>query len=370
MAPTGTPSARTTTAATPASTGSGAPPERPRQHEPRRAGTDARAPALAARRALAEEQDRPEEDEDEREGTARRGVEADRELGVRLGGQGAEAEDLEGAELGQADQGDEHRSRRGWPVGPGRPSPSRTSAGARGRGCAPPLLAPGRRCACWRRPGGRRAGRRPGSSPARRPRSRRRPGRWPASRSSRRSPGCRAGRRPAPPTCAGPAESVRSTNQASSVPSTAHSTVTTTVRLTVFQSNWAVRLRKSSGSRVDQPVWKAWTSRKTSGVRTATATRAASARRAGGAGDGVPAGVVVEVVPQPRPSAVPVPAWPRPCGPCRPPLSCSWRCPSRCLAAPPRALRLAFLPGHVAERPPCSSHRAAAVTTAAPPAAA
>ena len=88
--------------------GQGGPPERPRQREARRAGTDACAPALAARRALAQQQDRPEHDKDEREGTARGGVEADRELGVRLGGQCAEAEDLEGAELGQADEGDEH----------------------------------------------------------------------------------------------------------------------------------------------------------------------------------------------------------------------------------------------------------------------
>ena len=44
-----------------------------------------------------------------------------------------------------------------------------------------------------------------------------------------------------------PGISVRSTNQAVTVPMTAQRTVTTTVRLTVFHSNWAVRLRKSSG---------------------------------------------------------------------------------------------------------------------------
>ena len=79
-----------------------------------------------------------------------------------------------------------------------------------------------------------------------------------------------------------PGRSVRSTNQASTVPSTAHSAVTTKVRLTVFHSSWAVRLRNSSGCSVDQPVWKAWTIRKTSGVTTARPTTTAVAKRSGG----------------------------------------------------------------------------------------
>ena len=75
---------------------------------------------------------------------------------------------------------------------------------------------------------------------------------------------------------------MRSTNQASSVPRRAHSAVTTTMSLTVFQTNSAVRLRKSSGCRVDQPVWNAWMIKKISGVATARATRMATATRAGG----------------------------------------------------------------------------------------
>ena len=82
-----------------------------------------------------------------------------------------------------------------------------------------------------------------------------------------------------------PGSAVRSMNQASSVPSDgAQSTVTTTVRLTVLRTSSAVRLRNSRGCRVDQPVWKAWTIRKTSGVTTATATSTASATRTGGPG--------------------------------------------------------------------------------------
>ncbi len=46
-------------------------------------------------------------------------------------------------------------------------------------------------------------------------------------------------------------------NQAETVPTTAHSAVTTTVRLTVFQISCAVSPRKRSGSRVPHPTWTA-----------------------------------------------------------------------------------------------------------------
>jgi argininosuccinate synthase len=76
--------------------------------------------------------------------------------------------------------------------------------------------------------------------------------------------------------------SVRSTNQAASVPTTAQRNVTTSVRLTVFHNNWAVRLRKSRGSSVPQPTCAACTTRKTMGRMTATATmRATSTSRCG-----------------------------------------------------------------------------------------
>ena len=80
-----------------------------------------------------------------------------------------------------------------------------------------------------------------------------------------------------------PGMSVRSTNQAATVPTTAQRNVTTTVRLTVSQSNCAVRLRKSSGSSVAHPTWAACTTKKTIGRMTATeATSAASMSRCGG----------------------------------------------------------------------------------------
>ena len=71
-------------------------------------------------------------------------------------------------------------------------------------------------------------------------------------------------------------------NQANRVPIAAQSSVTTTVRLTVFQSNWPVRLRKSRGCSVDHPVWNASTTRKIRGVTTAKAITTARAKRAGG----------------------------------------------------------------------------------------
>ncbi len=79
-----------------------------------------------------------------------------------------------------------------------------------------------------------------------------------------------------------PGRSVRSTSQAKPVPSTAHSAVTTTVRLTVFQTSWAVRPRKSSGCSACQPTSKAWTTKKISGVMTASATKVATPKSSGG----------------------------------------------------------------------------------------
>ena len=70
----------------------------------------------------------PEEHEDQGERAGGRLVEADLELVVDLGGQRLVAQDLERAELGQHDQPDQDRSRRGWPAGPGPRSPSRRCA--------------------------------------------------------------------------------------------------------------------------------------------------------------------------------------------------------------------------------------------------
>ncbi len=102
---------------------------------------------------------------------------------------------------------------------------------------------------------------------------------------------------------------MRSTNQAATVPTTAQSTITTTERLTVFHSSWAVRLRNSNGSSVCQPTWTACTTRKMSGRITAIEANAAPTRskgrrgarpgrverrgRIGGTGPGAPGGVPI-----------------------------------------------------------------------------
>src|ERR1019366_10240973 len=64
-------------------------------------------------------------------------------------------------------------------------------------------------------------------------------------------------------------------NQASSVPMMAQRIITTTVRLTVFHSNSAVRLRNSKGSKVPHPTWTAWATRKPRGSTTATVATSA-----------------------------------------------------------------------------------------------
>ena len=68
------------------------------------------------------------EDQDQRERAPRRRVEADGELGVRLGRQRAEAEDFERTELGQADEGRRGPRPPRWPAALAPPSPSRKSS--------------------------------------------------------------------------------------------------------------------------------------------------------------------------------------------------------------------------------------------------
>ena len=161
-APTGTPSATATKSATPPST-AGRP--RPKRHGPelsRHPGPDAGAPALPAQGALAEEDEAPSTTKMSEKAHAAGVVEADAELGVDLSGQGAETQDLEGTELGQHYQGNQHRS----PRMANRAWPTVTRQKVRNRP-KPRLRAtsswPGRRCAGWPPPAGRPADRRPRS---------------------------------------------------------------------------------------------------------------------------------------------------------------------------------------------------------------
>ena len=133
MAPTGTPSARPTSRATPTNTSGrkrprgrgGAAAPRRRRAAPCGLGR-ARCPRRpgAGRRA----------DQDDGERTGRRLVEADLELVVDLGRQGLVAEDLEGAELGQHDQPDQDRAPEDGQAGlthgdgPERPDPAQAEA--------------------------------------------------------------------------------------------------------------------------------------------------------------------------------------------------------------------------------------------------
>ena len=79
-----------------------------------------------------------------------------------------------------------------------------------------------------------------------------------------------------------PGRSVRSTHQAARVPMTAHSTVTTTVRRTVFHNSVPVSGRKIRWTTVDQPAPLASITRNTSGTSRTTATAALAARSTGG----------------------------------------------------------------------------------------
>ena len=94
--------------------------------------------------ALARQQDRPEQDEDQRERAGGGFVETDLELVVDLGRQGLVAEDLEGAELGEHTRPTRMAPPEDGEAGPGPPSRSRTSGCGPSRGCAPPPLGPGR----------------------------------------------------------------------------------------------------------------------------------------------------------------------------------------------------------------------------------
>ncbi len=108
--PTGTPSASPTSSPTPPSTAGMARPSgwgRIRRAAP---APEPGSPAMAPGGPLAEKDDEAERDEDQGESARRRLVEAHGELGEDLRGQRVEAEDLEGAELGQHDQCDEHRA--------------------------------------------------------------------------------------------------------------------------------------------------------------------------------------------------------------------------------------------------------------------
>ena len=85
----------------------------PTERQARRTPCGERAPGRprpAAPGRLGDEQHEPEQDERDRERAGGRGAEADLDLGVDLGREGVEAEDLERAELGEQDQGDEEHS--------------------------------------------------------------------------------------------------------------------------------------------------------------------------------------------------------------------------------------------------------------------
>ena len=106
------------------------PAESRRRAHSSRADADARVPRIAAHSEFRKQQRKTQRDENEREQRGLGAGEPSAVLGVELGGEGPEAQQSEGAELGQRVEGDEQRAAEEGRAKLGKDDPQETSPGA------------------------------------------------------------------------------------------------------------------------------------------------------------------------------------------------------------------------------------------------